>query len=114
MTRSVSLNFQKKPEQIEDFNSETISLKQFCFPVRSYGTCGDFPSYVPSSRRKCVTHVVAQHETLAGIALKYDISVEELRRTNSFLWTSNSVWVGQAIKVPVINENESSSIFDSR
>lgn len=112
MTRSVSLNFNnatsRKSNETEAFDSETISLKQFCLPVRSYGTCGDFPAYVPSPTsvqnryRKCITHVVAQHETLAGIALKYDITVEDIRRTNSFLWTSNSVWVGQVIKVPVI------------
>jgi len=57
---------------------------------------------------------VAEHETLAGIALKYDISVEDIRRINSFLWTSNSVWVGQIIKVPVVdrksgNENSETS-----
>ena len=30
-----------------------------------------------------------------------NFSVEDIRRINSFLWTSNSVWVGQIIKVPV-------------
>ena len=117
MTRSVSLNFNARKtanEPIEsNFDSETISLKQFCFPHRSYGTCDFFPSYVPSSNssrhRKCISHVVADNETLAGIALKYDISVEEIRRTNSFLWTTNSVWVGQIIKVPVIHPDKGDS-----
>lgn len=101
-------NRKSQVDEIEAFDGETVSLKQFCLPVRSYGTCGNFPCYVPSPTshqnryRKCVTHVVAEHETLAGIALKYDITVEDIRRTNSFLWTSNSVWVGQVIKVPVI------------
>ena len=117
MTRSVSLTFSQKRQQlqgnsdpIEAFDGETAALKQFCFPVRSYGTCGDFPSYVPNQSirfKKYATHVVAQHETLAGIALKYDISVEDIRRTNSFLWTSNSVWVGQVIKVPVSDDSNS-------
>ena len=117
MTRSVSLNTSlnfsqrhqkhQNSDQIEAFDGETAALKQFCFHVRSYGTCGDFTPYVPSptsqnhKHRKCLTHIVAEHETLAGIALKYDISVEDIRRINSFLWTSNSVWVGQIIKVPV-------------
>ena len=108
VTRSVSLTFaaanQKRHQhdQIEAFEGETAALKHFCFPVRSYGTCGDFTPYVPSPSRKCITHIVAEHETLAGIAMKYDITVEDIRRPNSFLWTSNSVWVGQTIKVPVI------------
>jgi len=122
MTRSVSLNLsalnqrikKENPghseDQIEAFDGETAALKQFCFHVRSYGTCGDFTPYVPSPTsqnhkfKKCLSHVVAEHETLAGIALKYDISVEDIRRINSFLWTSNSVWVGQIIKVPVIDK----------
>ena len=92
MTRSVSLNLSalnqriKKEnqghseDQIEAFDGETAALKQFCFHVRSYGTCGDFTPYVPSPTsqnhkfKKCLSHVVAEHETLAGIALKYDIS----------------------------------------
>lgn len=92
MTRSVSLNLsalnqrikKENPghseDQIEAFDGETAALKQFCFHVRSYGTCGDFTPYVPSPTsqnhkfKKCISHVVAEHETLAGIALKYDIS----------------------------------------
>ncbi len=64
--------------------------------------------YIPSPTsqanryRKCINHTVASNETLAGIALKYDITVEDIRRTNSGLWTSNSVWVGQVIKIPII------------
>ena len=87
MTRSVSLNLSslnqrrhQNSDQIEEFDGETAALKQFCFHVRSYGTCGDFTPYVPSPTsqnhkfKKCLTHIVAEHETLAGIALKYDIS----------------------------------------
>ena len=90
MTRSVSLNLSslnqrrhqnhQNSDQIEAFDGETAALKQFCFHVRSYGTCGDFTPYVPSPTsqnhkfKKCITHVVENNETLAGIALKYDIS----------------------------------------
>ena len=91
---------------LKAYEDETVA---FCLPVRCYGTCGSMTPYVPSPTsqhnryRKYQTHVVAEHETLAGIALKYDITVEDIRRTNSFLWTSNSVWVGQVIKVPVFD-----------
>ena len=41
---------------------------------------------------------------MINYTLKFSIfSVEDIRRINSFLWTSNSVWVGQIIKVPVID-----------
>lgn len=121
MTRSMSLNFNSKrsnnqqpTEDLEAFDSgETVALKNFCWFVRSYGTCGNMTPYVPSPSshqnryRKCLTHVVSEHETLAGIALKYDLTVEDLRRNNSFLWTTNSVWVGQTLKIPILDSHNS-------
>lgn len=50
--------------------------------------------------RECLTHTVSSNETLAGIALKYDISIEDIRRANS-LWTNDNVWLGQRLKIPV-------------
>jgi hypothetical protein len=117
MTRSVSLTFASRRSgmaansDLEVYEGETAALKDFCLPVRSYGTCGNLTPYVPSPTsqhnryRKCITYVVNANETLAGIALRHNISVEDIRRTNSFLWTSNSVWVGQAIKIPIIDYN---------
>ena len=98
MTRSVSLNLPNFRQESVAYE-ETVALKHFNL-YRSYGTCGNFTPYVPKFRQ-FLTHIVKEHETLAGIALKYDLSTEDIKRTNSFLWTSNSVWVGQVIKVPV-------------
>lgn len=101
--------------ELKAYEDETVA---FCLPVRCYGTCGNMTPYVPSPTsqhnryRKYQTHVVAEHETLAGIALRYDITVEDIRRTNSFLWTSNSVWVGQVIKVPVFDQHARGSTED--
>lgn len=99
MTRSVSLNLSNFRQENNVAFEETVALKHFNL-YRSYGTCGNFTPYVPKFRQ-FLTHVVKEHETLAGIALKYDLTTEDIKRTNSFLWTSNSVWVGQVIKVPV-------------
>ena len=99
MTRSVSLNLTNFRQENNVAFEETVALKHFNL-YRSYGTCGNFTPYVPKFRQ-FLTHVVKEHETLAGIALKYDSTIEDIKRTNSFLWTSNSVWVGQVIKVPV-------------
>jgi LysM repeat protein len=43
--------------------------------------------------RECVTHTVSSSETLAGIALKYDLTIEDIRRYNS-LWQNDNVWPG--------------------
>jgi hypothetical protein len=38
---------------------------------------------------------------MAGIALKYDISAEDIRRTNG-LWANDNVWPGQRLRIPVV------------
>jgi len=50
--------------------------------------------------RECLTHTVSSNETLAGIALKYDLTIEDIRRYNS-LWQNDNVWPGQKLKIPV-------------
>ena len=104
MTKSVSLNLSNFRQENNVAFEETVALKHFNL-YRSYGTCGNFTPYVPKFRQ-FLTHVVKEHETLAGIALKYDLTTEDIKRTNSFLWTSNSVWVGQVIKVPVLDPDQ--------
>ena len=41
-------------------------------------------------------HEVKSNETMVGIALKYDITVEDIRRCNN-LWTNDALWPGQVI-----------------
>lgn len=55
--------------------------------------------------RECLIHIVNSNETMAGIALKYDISVEDIRRTNG-LWTNDNVWPGQRLKIPFGEGNQ--------
>ena len=50
--------------------------------------------------RECLTHTVSSSETLAGIALKYDLTIEDIRRYNS-LWQNDNVWPGQKLRIPV-------------
>jgi len=55
---------------------------------------------MPSPTRSYQVHEVRPEDTLAGLALKYDVTVEEIRRTNS-LWANDNVWPGQVLRVPV-------------
>ena len=43
-------------------------------------------------------HEVKSSETMVGIALKYDITVEDIRRCNN-LWTNDSLWPGQVSNI---------------
>ena len=44
--------------------------------------------------REWMSHEVKNTETMVGIALKYDLTVEDIRRSNN-LWTNDSLWPGQ-------------------
>lgn len=69
-----------------------LGLRPSAFPFRT--------SPVGRQNRECLTHVVNSSETMAGIALKYDISAEDIRRTNG-LWANDNVWPGQRLRIPV-------------
>ncbi|KAI0001258.1 hypothetical protein BJV74DRAFT_88927 [Russula compacta] len=63
------------------------------------------PSNPPSpdqtgSHRTVLAHEVSPNDTLAGVALKYGISVTELRRANQ-LWASDSIHLRQVLYVPL-------------
>ena len=45
-------------------------------------------------------HEVKNNETMVGIALKYDITVEDIRRCNN-LWTNDALWPGQVSSLTV-------------
>ena len=44
--------------------------------------------------RQWASHGVKSNETMVGIALKYDLTVEDIRRCNN-LWTNDALWTGQ-------------------
>ena len=57
------------------------------------------------------TYTVVKGDTLYGIASKYDISVDELKSLNNL--TSNTLYIGQQLKVPEkdIEESEEYEIY---
>ncbi|KAF8499663.1 hypothetical protein F5888DRAFT_100802 [Russula emetica] len=63
----------------------------------------DFPALpdkVESHHRTVLAHEVSPNDSLAGVALKYGISVTELRRANQ-LWASDSIHLRQVLYVPL-------------
>jgi len=78
---------------------EMLHLKDLGPPQRTYGTIAN-SGFMPSPTRSYCVHEVTPEDTLAGLALKYDVTVQELRRTNS-LWANDNVWPGQILRVPM-------------
>lgn len=50
---------------------------------------------------KTIKHVVQPNDTLQGIALRYGVTTEELKRANR-LWTSDSLFLRPWLAVPVL------------
>jgi len=90
----------------EEFG-ETLHLKDLGRSQRTYGTCGTIPAWsasfmspTHSGLREWASHEVKSTETMVGIALKYDLTVEDIRRSNN-LWTNDSLWPGQVLRIPL-------------
>ncbi|KIK69283.1 carbohydrate-binding module family 50 protein [Collybiopsis luxurians FD-317 M1] len=65
----------------------------------------------PSENEKVViVHEVSSQDSLAGVALKYGISLTELRRANH-LWTSDSIHLRKVLYIPVEKTSHSAPVF---
>jgi len=72
-------------------------LLQNIDPRKSYGTC--------SSGSSCWTHfidhTVLEGETLAGLSLRYNITIQDIKLANK-IWTNEGLWPGRALRIPVL------------
>ncbi|KAH8995760.1 hypothetical protein EDB92DRAFT_1794506 [Lactarius akahatsu] len=60
----------------------------------------DPPADRAGSHRTVLVHEVSPNDSLAGVALKYGISVTELRRANQ-LWASDSIHLRHVLYIPL-------------
>ncbi|CAG0919536.1 unnamed protein product [Notodromas monacha] len=70
--------------------------------LRSYGSAGSNSRTQLSNapKKKMVKHEISSTDTLQGIALKYGVTMEELKRANK-LWTNDSICMRKFLDVPV-------------
>jgi len=89
------------PRSVSDGNlvrapSERFLLQNFQ-PRKTYGTCSGGSSVWAS----CVDHTVEEGETLAGLSLRYNITIQDIKLANK-LWTNEGLWPGKTLRIPVI------------
>jgi hypothetical protein len=66
---------------------------------RSYGTC-----HVNSNTSHWTSftdHTVGDGDTLAGLSLRYDITIQDIKLANS-LWTNEGLYTGRVLRIPVV------------
>ncbi|KAM3919268.1 lysM and putative peptidoglycan-binding domain-containing protein 1 isoform 1-T2 [Leptodactylus fuscus] len=69
--------------------------------TRSYGSLVQ-STYSPARVRK-VEHLVQPGDTLPGLALKYGVTMEQIKRANR-LYTNDSIFLKKYLSIPVLTE----------
>ncbi|XP_067105147.1 lysM and putative peptidoglycan-binding domain-containing protein 2 [Osmerus mordax] len=74
--------------------------------IRSYGSTA---SVTASLGEKFIEHRVTDSDTLQGIALKYGVTMEQIKRANK-LFSNDCIFLRNSLNIPVVSEK--SSIFN--
>ncbi|CAH2249807.1 lysM and putative peptidoglycan-binding domain-containing protein 2 [Pararge aegeria] len=79
---------------------ERISIRESARPLKKYGsTCNHM-----KRNEEYIKHVMAKGDTLQGIALKYGVTMEKIRRANR-LFASDSLFLREYLLIPVTKES---------
>ncbi|KAB5586862.1 hypothetical protein PHYPO_G00006340 [Pangasianodon hypophthalmus] len=70
--------------------------------AKSYGSL--VTSSISPIRQKRVQHKVQPGETLQGLALKYGVSMEQIKRANR-LYTNDSIFLKKFLCIPILTES---------
>ncbi|KAK6326319.1 hypothetical protein J4Q44_G00019640 [Coregonus suidteri] len=72
--------------------------------TRSYGSL--VQSNLSPVRQRRIEHQVQPGETLQGLALKYGVSMEQIKRANR-LYTNDSIFLKKSLSIPVLSDDYS-------
>lgn len=71
--------------------------------IRSYGSTA---SVTASLGEKYIEHRVTDSDTLQGIALKYGVTMEQIKRANK-LFSNDCIFLKNSLNIPVVSEKRS-------
>ncbi|XP_045453108.1 lysM and putative peptidoglycan-binding domain-containing protein 2 [Melitaea cinxia] len=95
----MSFCFTSKMEEDRLFD-ERISIRESARPLKKYGsTCNHM-----KRNEEFIKHVMAKGDTLQGIALKYGVTMEKIRRANR-LFASDSLFLREYLLIPVTKDS---------
>ncbi|ELT91332.1 hypothetical protein CAPTEDRAFT_224129, partial [Capitella teleta] len=90
----------------ENGTSEKVGLGHFAKSQTKYGATNK-GSHSPRMETY-VKHTLVKGETLQGIALKYNASMEQIKRANK-IWTNDSLFLHEFILIPVDRSSQQQS-----
>ncbi|GLV43325.1 red Malpighian tubules [Carabus blaptoides fortunei] len=93
--------------------NEKLSIRNSVKSLKRYGSTSSHTKL----NETLVKHIISSADTLQGIALKYGVTTEQIRRANR-LWASDSLFLREYLMIPVVvnspfSPSESSTNFPS-
>lgn len=87
---------------------EKLSIRDSARSLKKYGST----SKHVTRTENCLKHYVTQSDTLQGIALRYNVTIEQIRRLNR-LWASDSLFLKEYLLIPSTNSENMDFNSDS-
>ncbi|CAG9136620.1 unnamed protein product [Plutella xylostella] len=79
---------------------ERVSIRESARPLKKYGsTCNHM-----KRNEEYIKHVMARGDTLQGLALKYGVTTEKIRRANR-LFATDSLFLREYLLIPVTKDS---------
>ncbi|KAF5274093.1 hypothetical protein FQR65_LT04491 [Abscondita terminalis] len=75
---------------------EKLSIRDSAKSLKKYGSTSKHVNH----NQNLIKHVVTSSDTLQGIALRYGVTMEQIRRLNR-LWASDSLFLRESLLIPV-------------
>lgn len=90
---------------------ERVSIRDSAKSLKKYGSTSNNSSF--KKPETYIKHMISSTDTLQGIALKYGVTTEQIRRTNR-LWANDSLFLRESLLIPVpLLEPASDSLMTS-
>nr|CAG4645818.1 EOG090X0DPX [Lynceus sp. MCZ IZ 141354] len=88
-------------------NDERTSFASSARCGKKYGTTGGYSYTNPrmkATNESYISHQVQASDTLQGIALRYGVTTEQVKRSNK-LWTNDSLYLREYLRIPIVSDH---------
>ncbi|XP_018322894.1 lysM and putative peptidoglycan-binding domain-containing protein 2 isoform X2 [Agrilus planipennis] len=88
---------------------ERLSIRDSVRSLKKYGST----SKHVNKNQKFIKHTVAKTDTLQGLALKYEVTMEDIRRANR-MYTSDSLFLKEYLLIPIPEDSPFAAFSESQ
>ncbi|CAG9760215.1 unnamed protein product [Ceutorhynchus assimilis] len=93
---SIPMSLLSFSKSVDRGSYEKLSIRDSARSLKKYGAT----SSKNATKNECyIKHFVGDSDTLQGVALKYNVTIEQIRRANK-LWASDSLFLRESLLIP--------------